>query len=56
MKKRQARFLTIITAVAAAAAVVAPNVLASGAEEGGEGHSIAIIFLWVAVILILAKV
>lgn len=55
MNKRQARFLTIITAVAAAAAVAAPNVLASGAEGGGEGHSIAIIFLWVAVILILAK-
>jgi hypothetical protein len=53
MKKRQARFFTIVIAMAAVL-VATPNVLAStGAET--EEHGIATIFLWVAVLLILAK-
>jgi len=55
MNKRQIRTFTIVIAIAAAL-IATPNVLASsGGETGGEGHSIAVIFLWVAVLLVLAK-
>jgi Kef-type K+ transport system membrane component KefB len=54
-KKRQTRFFTIMIAMAAAL-VATPNVLAStGSETGGDGHGIATIFLWVAILLVLAK-
>ena len=54
-KKRQTRVFTIVIAMAAAL-VATPNVLAStGSETGGHGHGIATIFLWVAVLLVLAE-
>ncbi len=55
MNKKQTRIFTIMVALVATV-VAAPNVLASaGSEAGAQGHSIAMIFLWVAVILVLAK-
>jgi Kef-type K+ transport system membrane component KefB len=52
MNKRKARIYTIIVAMAAAF-IVTPTVQASSGET--HGHGVAIIFLWVAVILLLAK-
>ena len=56
MNKKQTRIFIIMVALVATV-VAAPDVLAAGGEEAasGHGHSIAIIFLWVAVILVLAK-
>jgi Kef-type K+ transport system membrane component KefB len=56
MNKKQTRIFIIMVALVATV-VAAPDVLAAGGEEAasGHGHSIGMIFLWVAVILVLAK-
>ena len=51
MNKRMARLYTILVAMTAAFLVTPPDIFASNGESG-HGTGVAIIFLWVAVILL----
>lgn len=54
MNKRTARIFTILVAITAAFVVAPPDIFASNGQSG-HGTGVAIIFLWMAVILMLAK-
>lgn len=54
MNKRKTRICTILAAIMAVFLVAPPEIFASSGESG-HGTGVAIIFLWVAVILLLAK-